>query len=111
MLEGEIPSDDFPDPQYTKRFYRAIQNFAAASLQLCEVGKTTKLDVYLQVALKLFREGNETVKNAVINVYLFTISHALDKQLQLVQHIQKFFPKELMSEYNRLHYASGMWGW
>lgn len=108
MLEGEIPINNEPDPHYTKRLYQAMQNFADASLHLSEVGKTKKFEEYLKVGLKLFNEGNENVKNAIINVYLFTISHALDKQAQLVKFVQRVFPKELMREYNKFHYASGV---
>lgn len=108
MLEGEIPSNQGPDPHYTKRFFTALQNFANASLQLCETGKTKKFEEYLRVALRLFKEGNETVKSAVINVYLFTISHALDTKEQLVRHVERIFPKEIMSAYNKFHYASGV---
>ena len=108
MLEGEIPANSVPDPHYTKRLYKAMQNFADASLQLCEAGKTKKFEEYLKVALKLFKEGNETVKNAIVNVYLFTISHALDKHAQLIHYMKRIFPKELMTEFHKLHYASGV---
>jgi hypothetical protein len=107
VLEGEIPKSD-NDPHHTKQFYKSIQNFADASLHLCEVGKTKKFEEHLKVALRLFREGNETVKSAIINVYLFTISHALDKQAQLVKYAERIFPKELMTAYNKLHYTSGV---
>ena len=108
MLEGEIPTNNLPDPHYTKRLYLAMQTFADASLHLCETGKTKKLEEYLKVALKLFKEGNETVKNAIVNVYLFTISHAMDKQTQLVRYVERIFPKELMIAYYRFHYTSGV---
>jgi hypothetical protein len=108
LLEGEIPSIPGRDPHYTKRFYQSIQSFANSSLQLWEAGKIKKFDEHLSVAFRLFKEGNETVKNAIINVYLFTVSHALDKRQQLVEYAQKVFPKELMAEYHKFQFASGM---
>ena len=109
MLEGEIPTtDNVPDPHDTNRLYTAVQNFATVSLKLCEVGKTRKFEEYLKVASKLYKEGNETVKNAIINVYLFTISHAMDMKAQLAKHVERIFPKELMSVYYTFHYSSGL---
>lgn len=108
MLEGEIPDSAEPDPNCTKRFYHSMQAFAQASFRLCESGRTKKFEEHLKVALRLFREGNETVKNGIINVYLYTISRALDQNSMLEELASKIFPRELMREYNRLHLISGI---
>jgi len=108
MLEGGIPSAKVPDPHFTRRFYNAIQGFAWASVGLCESGNLKKFESHLNVALKLFREGNETVKNGVINVYLYTVARMLDHSLLLKEMAQRCFPSELINEYNRLHAVSGL---
>lgn len=107
MLDGEVPNAK-NDPHHTKQFYKSIQSFAYVSLRLCEEGKYKKLEQFLKLACKLFKEGNETVKNGIVNVYLFTLSQALDKQAQARKWIEPFMPKELRFEYARQHYASGM---
>lgn len=108
MIEGEIPESSEPDPHYTKRFYRAMQIFANASFNLCEAGRIKKFEEHLKVALRLFKEGNETVKNGIINVYLYTVSRALDKQEMLAAYASRIFPSELIKEYNRMHLSSGI---
>ncbi|MBL0740006.1 DUF7674 family protein [Chryseolinea lacunae] len=107
MLDGEVPKDA-NDPHHTRQFYTSIQAFANVSLRLCEEGKFKKLEQFLAVAFKLFKEGNATVKNAVVNVYLFTLSRSLDQQPGARKWIEPFMPAELRLEYARLHYASGM---
>lgn len=107
MLDGVVP-DAARDPHLTRAFYQSIQRFATASLAMCENGNVKKFEEHLKVALRLFREGNVTVKNGVINVYLFTLAYALDKQAHLITLVEKVFPKELREEYHRLHYISGI---
>ncbi|HEY9005420.1 DUF7674 family protein [Ohtaekwangia sp.] len=105
MLEGEI-SEGEGDPHYTKRFYNAIQSFANASLLLCEQKHYQKLQRYLQVAHKLFKEGNDTVKNGIANVYLYTLAHNLERHNNPERWIESFMPAELRLEYTRQHNAS-----
>lgn len=107
MLDGEVPSME-GDPHHTKQFYKSIQAFADVSLKLCDEGKFKKLERFLSVAYKLFKDGNETVKNGIVNVYLFTLSKSLDMQPAARKWIEPFMPRELRIEYARLQYASGM---
>lgn len=107
MLEGEFPKNG-DDPHFTRQFYKSIQAFADASMKLCDEQKFKKLQEFLGVAYRLFREGNETVKNAVVNIYLFTLSRSLDEHPAVKKSIEPLMPCELRSEYARLHYASGM---
>jgi hypothetical protein len=108
MLDGVITSSDTPDPHYAKRFYKCIQNFANVSLQLFETGKLKKFEQYLKVALKLFREGNETVKGAIVNVFLFKLSGAADRNALIGKEIHHVFPKEVIAVCHRFHFASGV---
>lgn len=107
MLDGEVPSGE-NDRHHTKQFYKSIQSFAQVSLRLCEEGKFKKLERFLKLALKLFKEGNETVKNGIVNIYLYTLAHALYNQEGARTWIEPFMPKELRLEYARQHYSSGM---
>lgn len=107
MLDGEVPPSD-DDPHYTRRFYKSIQAFANISLRLCEEQKFKKLERFLAIACKLFKEGNETVKNGIVNVYLFTLSRSLDVQPGARKWIEPFMPGELRMEYARLHYVKGV---
>ena len=107
MLDGKVPNN-VNNPNHTKLFYKSIQCFANISLRLCEEGKFKKLEAFLKVALRLFREGNVTVKNGIVNVYLYALSRALDNQSSASAWIDSILPKELILEFTRQHYASGM---
>ena len=107
MLDGKI-EDNADDRQHTRQLYKSIQGFADSSLKLCEEEKFEKLKQFLKVALKLFKEGNAPVRNAIVNVYLFTLSRYMDEQPRGRKHIEPFLPQELRIEYGKLHYTSGM---
>ncbi len=107
MLDGEI-ENSADDRHHTRQLYRSIQGFADSSLKLCEEEKFEKLKQFLKVALKLFKEGNATVRNAIVNVYLFTLSRYMDEQPVGKKRIEPFLPHELRIEYGKMHYTSGM---
>lgn len=107
MLEGEVPQTG-NDPHHTKQFYKAIQNFAIGTLSLCEQKKFITLERHLKVALKLFKEGNDNVRNGIINVYLYTLSHTLDKDHQHSRWIEAYMPGELQCEIARQHNTTAL---
>ena len=107
MLDGEVPERK-DDPHYTRQFYKSIQAFANASLKLCEEGKFKKLEQFLKVAFRLFKEGNETVKSGIVDIYLYTLSHSLDQQPNARKWIEPFMPGELRIAYAQLHHASSL---
>lgn len=106
MLEGEVP-DSSNDPHHTRQFYKAVQNFAIGTLTLCEQQKFIKLERHLKVALKLFKEGNDNVRNGIVNVYLYTLSHITDKA-PYTKWINAYMPPELRHELSRQHNASAL---
>ena len=77
MLDDEVEST--ADRNHTRQLYRAIQGFADSSLKLCEEEKFEKLKQFLKVVLKLFKEGNATVRNGIVNVYLYTLSRYMER--------------------------------
>ena len=107
MLGGEIPNSD-NDLHYTRHYYKSIQAYANVTLVLCEQENFKKLDRYLKVALKLFKEGNENVRNGIVNVFLYTVSHFLDTHREHKRCMHAYMPAELQMEYSRQHYASGI---
>lgn len=108
MLDGEVPPVTLEDPYMTRQYYKSIQAFADASVKLCDENKFKKLERFLAIAYKLFKEGNETVKNGIVNVYLFSLSRSLDMHPATRKSLEPFMPKELRLEYARQRYASGI---
>lgn len=107
MLEGEVPAVT-EGAQLARQYYTSIQHFAEASLRLCEQNKFRKLERFLVVACKLFKEGNQTVRNGIVNVYLYTLSRSLDLRPAAHKSIEPFMPLELRLEYARQLYARGI---
>lgn len=107
MLNGSV-GNVANDPHHTKEFYHSIQNFAMVSLQYCEKKNFSKLEETTRIVTKLFNEGNEIVKNGIINVYLYTLAHALDKQQALKEKVLRLLPKEIAQENTRQHYSCGV---
>ncbi len=107
MLDGEVPSLK-DDPHHPRQFYKSMQLFADVSLKLCDEGKYKNLGRFLAVADNLLRDGNESVKTAIVNIYLFTLSRSMDKQPAIRKWIELFMSAELRTEYARMLYASGM---
>jgi hypothetical protein len=107
MLDGELPERK-DDPHYTRQFYKSIQAFANASLKLCDEGKFKKLEQFLKVAFRLFKEGNETVKAGIVDIYLYTLSHSLDQRPNARKWIEPFMPGDLRIAYAQLHHASSL---
>lgn len=107
MLEGEVP-ESCNDPHHTKQFYKAIQNFAIGTISLCEQKKFIKLERHLKVALKMFKDGNDNVRNGIVNVYLYTLSHMLDKDHNHTKWIDAYMPHELKHEIARQHNTSAL---
>lgn len=108
MLEGQIPLIKGIDPHYTRRFYNSIQTFTQTSMILCESGCVKKFEAHLKVATRLFNEGNETVKNGVANVYLYSICTLLDQKREVRDLIENLLPKNLKNEMHHLHMSSGI---
>jgi len=107
MLEGEVVNEP-GDPHHTRHYYKSIQAFADASAKLCEERKFDRLKRFLIVAWTLFKDGNDTVRNGITNVYLFTLSRVMDQQRDAKVNIEPLMPRELRVEYARLHYVSGI---
>jgi len=107
MLEGEVVNDK-NDPHHTRQYYKSMKAFADASRLLCEQGKFKKLESFIRVAFRLFNEGNDTVKNGIVNVYLFTLSRSLDRDAAAKKWVEPFMPMQLRIEYARIQNSSGL---
>ena len=107
MLDGDV-GNSADDRNHTRQLYSSVQGFANSSLKLCEEEKFEKLKQFLMVAMKLFKEGNATVRNAIVNVFLYTLSRYMDEQPRGRKQIEPFLPHELRIEYGKMHYVSGL---
>ena len=93
---------------YTREFYHCMEGFASASVATCRAGNLKKFEGHLNIAKKLYVDGNETVKNGIVNVFLFKALDTIDQIPAARLIAEKCLPKELLSEMDRQHYSSGV---
>ncbi len=96
------------DSHYTREFYQCMEGFASASISVCRAQNLKKFESHLIVASKLYTDGNETVKNGIVNVFLFKVLDILDNYPGAKQVAKKCLPEQLLHEVNRQHYSSGL---
>ena len=93
---------------YTREFYHSMEGFAGASVATCRSGNLRKFENHLKLAKKLYVEGNETVRNGIVNVFLFKTMDTFDQIPAARCMAEKYLPADLLQEIDRQHYASGM---
>ena len=107
MLNGEA-GKIARDSHYTREFYQCMEGFASASIAVCQSQNLKKFESHLNVARKLYTDGNETVKNGIVNVFLFKVLDMLDNYPGARLVARKCLPEQLLQEVNRQHYCSGL---
>ncbi len=93
---------------YTREFYQCMEGFANASVATCQSGNLKKFEAHLRIANKLYADGNETVKNGIINVFLFKALDMLDQIPAAKRLAENCLPQELLREISRQHYSTGL---
>jgi len=80
----------------TKGIYKQIQKFADLTRTMIVRGDMPRVKRCFDIAENLFVNGNRQTKNAISNVYLYSVSGTLE-----LNHIntEKLFPSALKAEY------------
>lgn len=85
--------------------YKQAQRFADVTKQCIVTGNISRAKQCLTVASKLLENGNTEIKNAICNVYVFSVSSFLE-----IHHcaIRNLFPEKLLTEYHKQVNTSGL---
>lgn len=85
--------------------YKQAQRFADVTKQCIATGNISRAKHCLAVAAKLLENGNSEMKNAIYNVYVFSVSGFLE-----IHHcaIRNLFPEKLLTEYHKQVNTSGL---
>lgn len=85
--------------------YKEAQRLADITKKLIQTGHVKLAKRCIQEAENIFRNGSSEVKNAISNIYVFSISSFLE-----LQHgkVKELFPPSLQSEYLKQVNASGI---
>ena len=92
----------------TGNVYKTIQCFADFTKQLVGAGNIQGVKHCINLAEELLEEGNYKVKNAIENVFLFTLSPVLDLGDAAGAALHKMLKGSLKKEYNRQVSVSGI---
>lgn len=86
--------------QNSKNLYKAMQRFADITIGFMVQGKFNRASKCLLTADRLFHSGNNLIKNAVSNVFVYSLSRVLDKHDELSTKILEMMPFSLKNEYD-----------
>lgn len=85
--------------------YSQMQRFAEITKQLIIMGNIGRAKQCMSIAENIFKKGNSEVKNAITNVYIFSVSTFMELHKC---NIRNLFPEFLKSEYQKQIRASGI---
>ncbi len=86
--------------QKSKNLYKVMQRFADITVNFILKGELNRAAKCLQIADKLFRSGNIIIKNAIANVFVYSLSRVLDKQDERCSEVLAILPFSLKREYD-----------
>lgn len=109
LLGNEFPSIN-PELEKTHAvsIYRSLKCFADLTRQLACKGNLKEVKHCFSVAEKMLCEGNSHVKDAVVSVYLFSMSTLLDFATPLAVTVRSMMSGTLKEEYKRQVLSHGI---
>lgn len=88
-----------------KEFFRVIKCFAEHTKELITEHQTADVIQCFDTASKLLNQGCETVKFAVVNLYIEPVSRLLERSFSPEPAVRAEFIKDFGKEYYRLLYS------
>ena len=98
-INSTMKSKNFPN------VYKQAQRFANLTKELIVSGNIRRAKSCLHKAEYLFVIGTYEMKNAIVNVYVYSVTNFMEIHHINISHI---LPKTLHSEYQKLIYSSGI---
>lgn len=96
----ESESDD------TLGFYNIIHRFTEFTKNLIKRGNIPMVQQCFIKAELLINDGNQTVKNSIENIYVYSISTLLDMPDNIYKQVKDILPDTLNEKYHSLHRIS-----
>ena len=90
------------------KIYKTIACFVDFTSQLILKGKINSVRHSFKLAEKMLDNGNSTVKNAIENVYVYSLGTVIDLPISSANKLKKIFNGSLKKEYYRQISASGV---
>ena len=110
VLGNELPemNPSLEKTEDVNNIYKAMQCFANFTKSLVNRGDFKEVKHCFNVAEKLLTNGNKTVKNAIENGYLYSLSSILDLTTPVSLKVKSLLTDSLKKEYNRQVCSSGI---
>lgn len=106
LISNELPQIEIEIKQSVNQIsiYCIVNCFADVTKHLESAGNLKEVQRCFDIATKLWVAGNKTVKNAIENGYLFSLSSMLDLNTRL----KDMLSPPLLKEYNRQVFGHGI---
>jgi len=103
LLGNEFPSTNelLERKADSTNVYKTIQYFADFTKQLIQNGNLKEVKHCFNVAEKMLENGNNTVKNAIENVYVYSLGTVVALSSLKTNQLKKIFNGSLRKEYNK----------
>ena len=88
--------------------YTTIGCFVDFTRNLMNIGNIKSLKHCLNVAERMLDDGNNIVKNAIENVYVYSLGSVVDLSASTANCLKKLFNGSLKKEYYRQIFARGV---
>ncbi|HWY11103.1 MAG TPA: hypothetical protein VN026_07255 [Bacteroidia bacterium] len=110
LLENEFPMMQLQleKVENSCSIYKTMECFADVTKELIHSGNFKEVKHCFNIAEKMLRMGNCHVKNAIENVYLFSISRIISMANPVSYTVKNLLTESLKKEYNRQICASGI---
>ncbi len=103
ILGEELPELNFDLEKVSAggNIYNVLQSFAGYTKRCADLGNMKKLKSCFLTADKLMSKGNNLVKSAMENVYVFSVSSLLEIVSPIQEQVKKMFPENLKIAYTK----------
>lgn len=104
---SDVIGEEFPEINNELRktvrsnIYKVLIVFVNYTKKCADAGNINKLKSCFLIADKLITKGNNAVKSAVENVYVFSISPIIEVVSPFQDQINKIFPENLKNAYQK----------
>jgi len=105
ILEANVP-DLKIEQSIEGNLTKVIDGFAGYTIDLIKKGNLSAIKKCFSTAEQMLDEGSSEVKNAIQNVYVFSISIFFDMAHAVSRQVKELLPTHLMEEYYKQVYCS-----
>lgn len=100
ILETNIPGMEI-EPSVESNINNLIDRFAGYTIDLIKKGNLPAIKNCFSAADQMLAEGSSEVKQAIENVYVFSISIFFDMAHAVSKQVKELLPEHLMKEYHK----------